>query len=119
TIHVFEEGYLRPYWVTYERNGSNGNSALMQTSIAQMQCALANAELDQPEAPAQWGDMRHHIFYGAAYHAFVMLANRRYRQFRPHRAQTVTQEFRLYLKRLLLMPYLWADRVLATMRIRG
>src|SRR5690606_9127810 len=32
---------------------------------------------------------------------------------------TVTQEFRLYLKRLLLMPYLWADRVLATMRIRG
>ncbi|RYI06939.1 MAG: capsule biosynthesis protein CapA, partial [Acetobacteraceae bacterium] len=24
TVHVFEEGYLRPYWVTYERGGSNG-----------------------------------------------------------------------------------------------
>ncbi|MEM9124680.1 MAG: capsule biosynthesis protein CapA, partial [Pseudomonadota bacterium] len=24
TIHVFEEGYLRPWWVTYERGGSNG-----------------------------------------------------------------------------------------------
>ena len=23
TVHVFEEGYLRPYWVTYERNGTN------------------------------------------------------------------------------------------------
>ncbi|WP_226779040.1 capsule biosynthesis protein [Oceaniglobus trochenteri] len=119
TVHVYEEGYLRPYWVTYERGGSNGNSALMNTSVAQMQHALANAELDQPEAPAQWGDMRHHIFYGALYHAFVMLANRRYANFRPHRAQTVTQEFRLYLKRLMLMPVLWADRVLATMRIRG
>jgi len=118
-IHVFEEGYLRPYWVTYERDGTNGNSALMRQSIAQMQHALANAELDQPEAPAQWGDMRQHIFYGAAYHAFVLLANRRYRQFRPHRAQTVTQEFRLYLKRLILMPLLWADRALATMRIRS
>ncbi len=118
-IHVFEEGYLRPYWVTYERGGSNGNSVLMNTSISDMQNALANAELDQAEAPAQWGDMRHHIFYGAAYHAFVMLANRRYSGFRPHRAQTVTQEFRLYIKRLTLMPLLWADRVLATLKIRG
>jgi hypothetical protein len=24
TVHVFEEGYLRPYWVTYERGGANG-----------------------------------------------------------------------------------------------
>jgi len=118
-IHVFEEGYLRPYWVTYERGGSNGNSALMHTTVPDMQHALANAELDQPEAPTQWGDMRQHIFYGAAYHAFVLLANWRYRNFRPHRAQTVTQEFRLYLKRLILMPLLWADRVLATMRIRA
>ncbi|NCO21571.1 MAG: capsular biosynthesis protein [Rhodobacterales bacterium] len=119
TIHVFEEGYLRPYWVTYERNGTNGNSALMQTSVADMRHALAHADLDQAEAPAQWGDMRQHIFYGAAYHAMVLLANRRYHQFRPHRAQTVNQEFRLYLKRLVLMPFLWADRVQATARIRA
>ena len=24
TVHVFEEGYMRPYWVTYERGGANG-----------------------------------------------------------------------------------------------
>ena len=119
TVHVFEEGYLRPYWVTYERDGTNGNSALMQNTVPDMQSALANVELDQAEAPAQWGDMRQHIFYGAAYHAFVMLANRRYAGFRPHRAQSVTQEFRLYIKRLTLMPLLWADRVLATMKIRS
>jgi len=26
SVHVFEEGYMRPYWVTYERGGTNGNS---------------------------------------------------------------------------------------------
>ncbi|MGO4398361.1 capsule biosynthesis protein [Achromobacter sp. PAB15] len=27
-VHVFEEGYFRPYWVTLERDGVNGHSAL-------------------------------------------------------------------------------------------
>ena len=56
-------------------------------------------------APATWGDMRAHIFYGALYHFFVLTMNRRYRAFRPHRGITVAQEFRLHLRRLLLMPF--------------
>ncbi|MFT6785686.1 MAG: capsular polysaccharide export protein, partial [Dinoroseobacter sp.] len=32
-VHVFEEGYLRPHWVTYERGGSNGFSKLMDTPL--------------------------------------------------------------------------------------
>lgn len=118
TIHVFEEGYMRPYWVTYEREGSNGNSKLMKMSIPQMQAALAQSDMEAPLPPGHWGDMRHHIFYGALYHWFVMFRNRRYRHFRPHRTLSVTQEFRLYLKRLLLMPVLWVDRLWATLRIR-
>jgi capsular polysaccharide export protein len=105
TVHVFEEGYLRPYWVTYERGGANGNSRLMQMSVSEMRAALERCEMELPDAPARWGDMRHHIFYGALYHAFVLLANRRYRHFRPHRALGVGGEFRLYLRRLLLMPF--------------
>jgi len=27
-VHVFEEGYFRPYWITLERDGVNGNSRL-------------------------------------------------------------------------------------------
>jgi len=117
-VHVFEEGYLRPYWVSYERGGSNGNSALMQLDVSDMQKTLAKAELDIPEAPAHWGDMRHHIFYGALYHWFLLFKNRPYRTFEPHRSLSVSQEFRLYIKRLLLMPYLWADRVQSTWRVK-
>ncbi|MCI2398575.1 capsular biosynthesis protein [Aliiroseovarius subalbicans] len=117
-VHVFEEGYLRPYWVSYERGGSNGNSRLMDLSVSDMQTALAEAEMDIPEAPAHWGDMRHHIFYGALYHWFVMFQNRQYRNFRPHRSLSVTKEFQLYLRRLLLMPAQAADRIAATLRVK-
>lgn len=117
-VHVLEEGYLRPYWVTYERGGANGHSRLMKMSIADMQEALAHGPIDFPEAPARWGDMRQHVFYGALYHAFVLLANRSYAGFRPHRDLNVRQEFRLYIRRLLLMPYHWLARLRATWRIR-
>lgn len=118
TVHVFEEGYLRPYWITYERGGANGHSRLMKTSVAQMRTALKGLDLDLPDAPAKWGDMRQHVFYGALYHWFVMARNKDYAAFRPHRTLTVNQEFRLYLRRLALMPFLWLDRVQATHRIK-
>jgi capsular polysaccharide export protein len=62
--------------------------------------------------------MRQHVFYGALYHYFLLVRNQAFRRFRPHRTLTVGQEFRLYLKRLALMPLHWADRVQATWRIK-
>jgi len=118
TVHVFEEGYMRPYWVTYERGGSNGHSRLMEMSVQDMRKALANSDMDTALPPASWGDMRQHIFYGAAYHGCVLLLNRRYRNFRPHRALSVRQEFALYLQRLVLMPAQAIERRIATFRIR-
>ncbi len=118
TVHVFEEGYLRPHWVTYERGGANGHSRLMETSVAQMQTALAKAEMDQPEAPARWGDMRQHIFWGALYHWFVLTGFWDFRTFKPHRRLTVGQEFLLYCRRLILLPFHRWERMLAEFRIR-
>ncbi len=118
TVHVFEEGYMRPYWVTYERGGTNGNSRLMDMSVADMQAALALSDMEAPLPPGHWGDMRQHVFYGALYHWFVMFRNGDYRNFQPHRSLTVAKEFQLYLKRLLLMPFQTLDRVQATLRIR-
>lgn len=117
-VHVFEEGYMRPYWVTYERGGSNGNSRLMKLSLREMQAGLAQSDMDTPLPPARWGDTRQHVFYGALYHWFVMFRNGAYRNFQPHRALSVTKEFQLYLKRLVLMPFQALERGFATWRIR-
>ncbi len=118
TVHVFEEGYLRPYWVTYERGGVNGHSRLMQMTVPQMQAALANLDMDLPDAPARWGDMRQHIMWGALYHWFVLTGFWDFRNFRPHRSLTVAQEFLLYVKRLILLPFHRWERMLATLRIK-
>lgn len=118
-VHVFEEGYMRPYWVTYERDGSNGYSALMDLSVAEMRDRLARSDIDLPTPPAQWGDMRQHIFYGAAYHWFVMFWNWRYPSFRTHRALPVHREAALYTKRLLLMPFMALERQWRTRRIKA
>ncbi|MFN3606820.1 MAG: capsule biosynthesis protein CapA, partial [Cypionkella sp.] len=118
TVHVFEEGYLRPYWITYERGGANGNSRLMDLTVAQMQTAIAPYDMDLPDAPARWGAMRAHVFWGALYHWFVLTGFWRFAHFRPHRSLTVGQEFVLYLRRLALMlPHRW-ERMAATRRIQ-
>lgn len=118
TIHVFEEGYLRPYWITYERGGSNGHSRLMQMTLAEMEETLARSDPTQPDAPAHWGDMRQHMFWGALYHWFVFAGFWDYRAYRPHRDISVWQEAKLHLRRLLLQPLHRWQRKLATARIR-
>ena len=118
TVHVFEEGYLRPYWATYERDGSNGHSRLLSLSVEEMDTALARSEMDLPRPPSHWGDMREHIFYGALYHFLVMTRNARYVNFASHRGVSVGHEFRLYLRRLTLMPIHRLGRSITTFRIR-
>ncbi len=117
-IHVFEEGYLRPYWVTYERDGTNGHSRLMRIDLPTMRKVAREIDPEVMAPPALWGDLRQHMFYGALYHWFVMCWNRPFRNFRPHRAQTVFQEFRLYVRRLMLSPLIATQRSLATRRVK-
>lgn len=103
-VHCFEEGYLRPYWVTYERGGVNGFSRLMDLSVATMREALSHVDNDQPEAPARWGDMRQHILLGAIYHWHILFRNRRFINYKTHRDSPVSHEFWLHFKRLVTRP---------------
>lgn len=103
-LHVFEEGYLRPYWISYERGGSNGHSALLDISLPEMRATLRDTLTEVRRPPAHWGDMRQHKAYGALYHFLVLTRNGRYRNFASHRALPVLDEFRLNLRRFLLMP---------------
>src|SRR3990167_4527441 len=90
----------------------------MQMTVPQMQKALESLDMDLPDAPARWGDMRQHMFWGAIYHWFVLAGFWDYRNFKPHRALSVGQEFWLYCKRLALMPVHRWERMLATFRIK-
>ncbi len=117
TVHCLEEGYLRPHWVTYERGGVNGHSRLMQTDLPEMTAALARLDMDLPDAPARWGDMRQHIFWGAVYHGLVLAGLPWSRHYRPHRQIGVAAEFLLYLRQIALMPLHRIARAVTARRI--
>lgn len=118
TPHVFEEGYLRPYWVTYERGGANATSEAAGLSVATMAVALEGTAPMVREAPDRWGDMRAHIFWGAVYHAFLLAGRLRYPSYRPHRTPGVEGEFLLHFKRLMELPFRALARWVATLRVR-
>lgn len=91
----------------------------MDLSVTDMKNRLAQSQIDKPTPPAQWGDMRQHIFYGAVYHWFVMFWNGQYPSFRTHRALSVRREALLYTKRLLLMPFQALERRWTTRAIKA
>ena len=116
--HVFEEGYLRPYWITYERGGANASSDLMDLSLTDMETALAQDHPKLTEAPDRWGDTNQHMFWGAAYHAILMAGNRGYPGFQPHRTPGVNREFLLHFAKLISTPVRATLRGLASFRIK-
>lgn len=101
TVHFLEEGYLRPYWATYERDGVNGDSPLVNTKIDQMRNDLKSIERQQPAAPVRWGDMRQHILLGAIYHWHVMFKNKNFPNYKTHRDLAVRNEFKLHFWKLM------------------
>ncbi len=118
TFHVFEEGYLRPYWITYERDGANADSPVTGISLAEMKSVLTSGTTQLHEAPDRWGDMREHMFWGAAYHAALLAGQRRFPAFRPHRTPGPGREFGLHLKQFLSSPGRRILRSLTTRTVR-
>ena len=111
-LHILEEGYMRPWWVTYEREGTHDRSPLMALSIAAMRETLRHPAPDPPEPADRWGDLREHMVWGAVYHGAILLRPRP--GLPSHRDLTVAQEFRLHLRRLLALPRHAAGRHLST-----
>ena len=115
TVHVFEEGYLRPWWITYERGGSNGHSPIMRMPIDAMAAFLDRPAPDPVEAPGHWGALLRHMFYGAVYHGAALTGPQIHE---PHRGIPLSREFALHLRRLVLMPFSASDRIRVTGKIR-
>ena len=115
--HVFEEGYLRPYWVTYERAGTNAESPLMNISLDEMAAAIKGHQAALRRTPDRWGDMKSHVFWGAAYHAALLAGQRRFPDFSPHRTPSPRDELRLYARHLAALPLRRAKRQITTCRV--
>jgi capsular polysaccharide export protein len=103
TVHVFEEGYLRPDWITLEVGGVNGYSRLPRGVAAYN--AAADLLPAQPAAahvpPSLRTRARDCIAYGAACVALRPMFPR----YATHRGWSLAHEAAGWLKRTLRAPF--------------
>ena len=98
-VHVFEEGYIRPDWVTLEYGGVNGYSSLPRDPDWYRAAALGLPEA--PTAPALSQTFGRRARETFAYYAALILLGWRYPHYRTHRPTGTLTEGLGWVRRFL------------------
>lgn len=98
-IHVFEEGYIRPDFMTLERDGVNGHSALPADPHFYLDEARRLPPVDAlPPVPASFDRRAQDVL---AYHLASLRRRLRFRGYRSHRPRNMAVEAAGWLRRAL------------------
>lgn len=101
-VHVFEEGYIRPDWVTLERGGVNGHSTLPRDPETYLTLAADLPPVPvYPDVPSSFGVRAREAF---VYFLANWLMAPRYRGYRSHRPYPVTAELAGWIGRMVQRP---------------
>lgn len=103
-IWVFEEGYMRPHWVTLEEGGVNGHSPLMSRMALHLESANDNAG-DETDFVSLPPGMKRRVIYDFQWQIWNYLLLLRYPRFRTHRPFPIWAEYATWLTRLVAMPW--------------
>lgn len=102
-VWVFEEGYIRPHWLTLEEGGINGHSPLLRdpNMPAGNRGAAPAGEPDYvPVRPA----MRRRVIYDFQWQIWNYLQRLRYPNYRTHRPFPIWAEYATWTRRLATFP---------------
>jgi capsular polysaccharide export protein len=101
-INVFEEGYLRPYWVTLEEGGVNKNSTLPKNK---------NFYNNLPEVPEEVkshkkikGRFKKIFNYTFVYYYYLLFYKKYFPHYLPHRPEKPFNQFILWNRKYFLYP---------------
>jgi capsular polysaccharide export protein len=100
-VHVVEEGYIRPDWITFEESGVNGYSSLPRNPDWYRERARGLSEPEMP--PAVPGSFRRRAFEDVVYNLSSMAAMWRFPHYATHRPYHQMIEYAGWLRRLALM----------------
>ncbi|WP_375464488.1 capsule biosynthesis protein [uncultured Methylobacterium sp.] len=96
-VHVFEEGYIRPNWITCELGGVNGHSALPRTASA---VRAAARRLPQPgRAMPSSGDMARRSMWDVGYNLANIFFPYFYPRYCSHRPTHIAMEYAGWIKK--------------------
>lgn len=90
-VHVFEEGYVRPHWITLEHHGVNGRSLMPSAPDAY----LAARSITPPAKPGQptGYNLRERVFHDISYRLANALMAWRFPRYRSHRPRNGLVEY--------------------------
>lgn len=103
-VHVFEEGYLRPFWITLERGGVNARSNLSRNPRWYIEAARALGPVAKPVEERAKPLAR--AFQDMAFHAVNTLMPRAYPSYQTHRPRHPAREYAGWSLRLPQIPFL-------------
>ncbi|HZV57150.1 MAG TPA: capsular biosynthesis protein [Sphingobium sp.] len=90
-VHVFEEGYIRPDWLTLERSGVNGNSSLPRDPAWYLEQARGLPPL--PSRPPITASFKRRARDAFRYYSHVQFRWPAYPFYRSHRSSALAAEF--------------------------
>ncbi|QUT04382.1 capsular biosynthesis protein [Sphingobium phenoxybenzoativorans] len=101
-VHVLEEGYIRPDWMTFEPDGVNGHSTLSRD--ARWFLTEARNLPPLPDLPPVTASFQRRARDGLHYYTNVALGRFRFLPYKSHRPESPIVEGVGWLKRFALQP---------------
>lgn len=118
TTHILEEGYVRPRFVTYERQGTNAFSRLCDISLPRMAEAVGQVGPPDEQGPSDtWGDSRQHLILSCLYYIRLALGWRAAGSYGGARGVPVWREIAWYWLRAMVLPYIRLRRAIKQSRL--
>ena len=102
-IHVLEEGYLRPNWITCEPGGVNGNSALTRINLDRIDAGRVVDKGEIAEVKIK-GAHWHYILSGFAHYFWTLMLTPVFPRYVSHRDLDILGEAALWLERFFAWP---------------
>ncbi len=103
--HVFEEGYTRPNWITFEENGTNDNSPLPRNkqAIKEREKELLNSGVlpDKTEYPVLPAPLGPRVRMDLMFHLSNIILRPFFYRYITHRPERVSDELKGWINRFL------------------
>lgn len=119
-VHVLEEGYLRPNWITCEPGGVNGYSPLVGVDLDRIDGEHLTDPLMKPEVELKGTHLRYTLS-GFAYYCWALALTPVFPRYQSHREIDIVGEAALWLGRLASLPWrrLQASRTMKAITALG
>ncbi|MBX3495988.1 MAG: capsular biosynthesis protein [Parvibaculum sp.] len=103
-VWVFEEGYIRPHWLTLEEGGINGHSPLLRDPHGSFG-DRDGATSGEPGYVPVLSAMRRRVLYDFQWQIWNYLQWLRYPKYRTHRPFPIWAEYATWTRRLVTLPF--------------